>query len=226
MITTKKIDIKIKNLAENESIGSEVYLSKGVYCYYTSDDKGVSLEQAVDSLVKEKAIFLLENEDALYIVFSQNLQDTVLFKDQDENKLLSVLKLAMMQSQARKIYAVLHEDSKIIKNLSIPYDVIEQEAFKQALKKTPKLQTLLTQLTKAIIFGVVILSLCVAQSFLFDYLREQSSNEYRIEKDKIIKEVENTKKEHKKFETMINELPTQTANSYKEIVDELSGVQK
>ena len=227
VITTKKIDSDIKNLSDEDKkkLDGDVYLSKGVYCYYTADQKGVSIEYVIDKLIDKKALFLLEIEDVVYIVFSHCLKDTITFKHQNnEHKLLSVLKLAMMQSQCQILYTLEH--SKILENLTMPHEVIKQKAFSQALKSTPKLQTLSTQLTKAAVFALVILFLCVAQSFFFDYLREISTNEYRSSKDKISLSITNTQNEHNKFAKMISDLPTGIANNYKEIIDELSGVQK
>lgn len=221
IIQTSKISL------DSKTIESSSFYSKGQDYYYIGNEKGISLEETADLLCGEKAIFLYKKEDEIFIVFTHLLKDTITlpFGGNDDQKFLSILSFVLLQTKVKTLYA-LNVDSNMLDNLAIPVSFFTPEQFIKAAKRLRPLHTTQTQFTKALVIVLICVGLIVAQSFAFDFLKENSRIEYNNEKQKIQANVLQTAKEYKKYENMISELPTSIASSYKDIVDELSGVQK
>lgn len=218
MISTVKQKLDIKNMNEN------AFYLKGTYCYYIGTEKGISMEYLADTLVDEPAIVVFEQNDQFFLIFSHSLQQTIHFKEDNVDKLVAILKASMMKTRCHSLY--LFEHSKLAEHLTVPVRFIEHKKLLLLSKKIPHLRTLTMQLSKVALLSVLVLVLCFAQSYVFEYLRDIANNEHRIETNKIKNQIEQAQKEYLKYQTMLSELPSETAQNYQEIIDEIAGVQK
>ena len=217
IITTSKLALA------SEEISS--FYAKGQDYFYVATEAGISLEQIADLLCKEKAIFLYKKDDVIFIVFARMLKNSIALHYVDHDNFLSILKLAIVQQKIKKLYAF-NIDSEVFNNLAIPVQYIAHEDFLKAANRLRPLHPTQSQLLKVVIVTVIFAALIIAQSFAFDFLKETSRSDYNAEKQKIAAQVLEIAKDDKKYKTMISELPTGIASSYKDIGDELSGVQK
>lgn len=215
----------LKMTLDSKEINPNSFYSKGENYYYIGVEKGVALEETADLLCREKAIFLYKKEDKAHIVFTHILENSIALECKDSEFFLSILKLAIVQQKVRKLY-VFNIDSEVLNNLTINVQYITPEQFIKAVKHLRPLHTTQTQFFKALVLALIVVALIIVQSYAFDFLKDNARSEYAIEKEKIEKQDLQAQKDLKEYEQMIKNLPTGIATSYKDIVDELSGVQK
>lgn len=226
-ITEKMISITptLKMPLDSKEIDPSSFYSKGEDYFYIGVEKGVSLEETADFLCREKAIFLYKKEDKVHIVFTHILENSIVVDCKDSEFFLSILKLAIVQKKVRKLYAF-NIDSEVLNSLSINVIYISPEQFIKAAKRLRPLHTTQTQFFKALVLALIVVALIITQSYTFDFLNDNARSKYTIEKEKIEKQDLQAQKDLEKYKQMIKDLPTGIATSYKDIVDELSGVQK
>lgn len=226
-ITDNMISITptLKMPLESKEIDPSSFYSKGENYYYVGVEKGVSLEETADFLCREKAIFLYKKEEKIHIVFTHILENSIASDCKDSEFFLSILRLAIVQQKVNKLYAF-NIDSEVLNNLSIDVQYIVPEQFIKAAKRLRPLHTTQTQFFKALVLALIVVVLIIAQSYAFDFLKDNARSEYNIEKEKIATLDSEALKDLEKYKQMIKDLPTGIATSYKDIVDELSGVQK
>lgn len=215
----------VKMALDSKEIDPSSFYSKGENYYYIGVEKGVALEETADLLCREKAIFLYKKEDKAHIVFTHILENSTALDCKDNEFFLSILKLAIVQKKVRKLYAF-NIDSEVLNSLSIDVIYISPEQFIKAAKRLRPLHTTQTQFFKALVLALIVVVLIIAQSYAFDFLKDDARNEYAVEKQKIETQDLQAQKDLEKYKQMIKDLPTGIATSYKDIVDELSGVQK
>lgn len=213
MILTSKLPL------ETKEISTTSYYSRGTYCYYIADGKGKSIEQIADQMIDEKAIFLQCENDKIRLIFTHMLKDTVELESVTGEKLISVLNIAMMQSKTTALYAF--EDCEVIQNLAIQFKTITYKDLGRALKKTPNLKTLGTQLFKILIWVLVFIAFGLLQDLAFKYLRDASANKYQTEIQTLKDQITTSKADYKKLDTTVSELSTEVAKKYDDIIDEL-----
>lgn len=215
----------VKMPLDSKEIDPSSFYSKGENYYYIGVEKGVSLEETADLLCREKAIFLYKKEDKIHITFTHILENSIALDCKDSKLFLSILKLAIVQQKVRKLYAF-NINSEVLNNLSINVIYISPEQFIKAAKRLRPLHTTQTQFFKALVLALIVVALIIAQSYTFDFLKDNARSEYNTEKEKIEMQDLQAKNDLEKYKQMIKDLPTGIATSYKDIVDELSGVQK
>jgi cell division protein FtsL len=213
VISTSKLPL------ETKEISTTSYYSRGAYCYYIADGKGKSIEQIADQMIDEKAIFLQCEHDKIRLIFTHMLKDTVELENVTGEKLMSILNIAMMQSKTTALYAF--EDCEVIQDLSIQVKTLTHKDLDRALKKTPNLKTLGTQLFKILMWVLVFIAFGLLQDLVFKYLREASANRYQTEIQTLKDEISASKADYKKLDTTVSELSTEVAKKYDDIVNEL-----
>lgn len=216
MISTSKIPL------ETKEISTTSYYSRGTYCYYVADSEGVSIEQIADHMIGEKAIFLHKEHNRVRLIFTHTLKDTVeLEKPEDlkPEKIESVLGIAMMQLKTTVLYVL--EGSEVSQNLPITLKTLTHKDLDRALKKTPNLKTLGTQLFKILMWVLVFIAFGLLQDLAFKYLRDASANKYQTEIQTLKDDINASKTEYKKLDTTVSELSTEVAKKYDDIVNEL-----